>query len=358
MDKTKWVHPKHVAQYYLKSLVNFVFKKFGKPNPCKISKIELRCSKSEGGFPNRQINASKRIWRISFKETLIGHSVVIFLVCVGFALLWGAINGWPEFGDLLVEFWGLIFDVLVILVLYGVIQYRKQRRDDIARHEEIIEDLKWWDSDEAKHRIFGAMRRLNKVGKTNFALSGAKIKNASFLGLGVSSISGSTLSGDGEDWINDENTVSEFDDVDFSNLNACNVVFGKSHLLLSYYELNLVMVYAKYTNCSFCNSGLSGAKFDGAELFWLDEPPETLDKVIDEEPDGRPIFVQVAKSNFNNTDLAETSFQYCKFKWADFREAHNIEAANFFGAKGLETCVFDNEELKQKIIQKSKGRPA
>ena len=58
--------------------------------------------------------------------------------------------------------------------------------------------------------------------------------------------------------------------------------------------------------------------------------------------------------SFNEADLANASFKKCQFHWADFREAYNVKKADFSGAIGLETCVFDSEELKALIIAKSK----
>ena len=157
----------------------------------------------------------QRTRRVAFDETLIGASVVLFVILLLVAFVWAGLKGWPELGDVQVEFWGLIFDVIVILVGFGIIQYGKQRRDDIARHSEVIEDLKRWSSEEAKHRVLGAMRRLNRLGKTDFELSGAHLNNANFTGYGIKSIAGSTLSSGGL-WGSDELTASSFEDIDFS----------------------------------------------------------------------------------------------------------------------------------------------
>ncbi|MEP2505467.1 MAG: pentapeptide repeat-containing protein [Paracoccaceae bacterium] len=272
------------------------------------------------------------------------------------AFVWAGLKGWPKLGDVQVEFWGLIFDVLVILVGFGIIQYGKQRRDDIARHSEVIEDLKRWGSEEAKHRVLGAMRRLNRLAKTDFELSGAHLKNANFTGYGIKSIAGSTLSSGGL-WGSDELTVSSFDHVDFSRLDARDVVFETTAQLRSGQTSLSLGSSATYKDCDFWCANLSDAKFDGAELTWSSAPPDSLKEQVDEEPDGRPVYAKVARSVFDEADLSNTSFRFCTFEQADFREAFNIEGADFSGAKGLDTCVFDNDDLKKKIIEKSKEKP-
>lgn len=297
-----------------------------------------------------------RIWRVAFQETLIGASIVVFILLLLIALGWASVKGWPALGDVQVEFWGLIFDVLVILVGFGVIQRGKQRRDDIARHSEVIEDLKRWESDEAKHRVLGAMRRLNRLGKTNFELSGAHIKNADFAGYGIKSICGSTLS-NGSPWGDDELTASKFENVDFSGIDAREVVFESASVMRLGAKILPFGPRATYRNCDFCDANLSGAKFDGAELVWASEPPESLEELVGEEPNGRPIYTKSDRGDFEEVDLSTTSFKNCTLKWADFREAQNVDSATFTGAQGLDTCVFDNVGLKNLIIRKSEEKP-
>ena len=113
---------------------------------------------------------------------------------------------------------------------------------------------------------------------------------------------------------------------------------------------------ATYKNCDFWGADLCGAKFDGAELTWTSTPPDSLWEEMGVEPDGRPILAKVAHSVFEGANLLNTSFRFCTFENADFREAVNIEGADFSGAEGLDTCVFDNDGLKKKIIQNSKKR--
>lgn len=303
---------------------------------------------------SKQWQWMRRMGRIAFKDTLIGQSVVVLLVCIAIAALWGGLGKWPLHTDLLVEFWGLIFDVSVILVGFGIIQYFRQKQDEIARHEEVIEDLKGWSSDEAKHRVLGAMRRLNRLGKTDFELSGAHIKNANFTGYGVTSIRGSKLSSGG-DWVSDEFTTSNFESVDFSNLDVREVVFEKTApLAIRAHKTNVFGSRATYKNCEFRGSDLSDATFDGAKLTWSDQPPESLEELVGIDSDQLPIYVTVARGSFDQVDLSRTSFRFCNFERADFRNAVNIEEADFYGAEGLDTCVFDSDELKESIIQNSK----
>ena len=63
---------------------------------------------------------------------------------------------------------------------------------------------------------------------------------------------------------------------------------------------------------------------------------------------------RIHTNSFNDANLAGASFKKCQFHYADFRKAFNVELADFSGSKGLETCVFDTEELKAKVIAQAK----
>lgn len=338
---------------HVKKLANGLLVRLGKREKFELSQMERMASAGSIGFPNKQMHVVKNLLVLGFEKTLIGWSLLIFiglyLIVQVFGADVGAENIWTEF-------WGLIFDVLVILVGFGIIQHRKQRRDDIARHSEVIEDLKRWSGEEAKHRVLGAMRRLNRLGETNFELSGAHLKGATFTGYGIKSIAGSTLSS-GAWGGNDELTASSFEDVDFSRLDARGVVFEETAPLRSGQKIMWLGLRATYKNCDFWETDLSNAKFDGAVLTWTNAPPDSLEEQVDEEPDGRPVYAKVARGVFAEVDLSNTSFKFCTFDKADFREAFNVEGADFSGAEGLDTCVFDDDDLKKKIIQNSLRNP-
>ena len=313
----------------------------------EITLIERNHASGSFGFPNRQITRIKK-WRgVLFSETLIGQSVLLLALGLGAAIAWQFCGDGVALGDVMVEFWGLLFDIFFIVIMLGVFQYRQQRRQDIARQHEIIEDLKRWNDEEAMHRVVGALRRLNVLGQTAVDLTGAALSDAKLKGYGVRSLRGSKLSGGG--WADETQRESSFKNVDFSRLDLRDVVFGCDASGFGYKPSG------RYEDCNFWEADLMGSCFEAAELHWTTPPPDTLDEVIAEEDNGRPIMARTRSGSFNDTDLANVSFKKCRFQWADFREAFNIEAAIFSGATGLETCAFDSEELKTLIITRAKG---
>ncbi|WP_163026035.1 pentapeptide repeat-containing protein [Chachezhania antarctica] len=342
--KKYWGQAKPVAQYHAKTWLNSGFEKLGVEKRFEVTPKERLAARGTLGFPNRQIFISRQWFDWGFRQTLIGWSLGLLVVCYLVVQIFGVDVGAE---NLWTEFWGLIFDILIILVGFGLIQNWKQRRDDIARQEEIIEDLKRWDNEESMHRIVGAIRRLNNMGRTEVDLTGASISGAKFKGYGVSSLRGSRLSGGG--WADETIRKSSFKVVDFSRLDLRDVTFG-----VDAWGIGLA-VSGHYQDCNFWEADLRGSNFDATELNWNNPPPDTLDEEIDREPDGRPIMARTHADSFNDTDLAGASFKRCQFHWADFREAFNVEHADFSGSKGLETCAFDTEELKAKVIAQAKG---
>ena len=328
-----------------KRLINSLASKFGKSTVFEITQMERIASSSILGFPNKQINIARQWIHWGFQETLIGWSLAIFvglyLIVQIFGQDVGAENLWTEF-------WGLIFDVLIILVGFGFIQNWKQKREDITRQHEQIEDFRRWDSEEARHRILGAIRRLNRRGITQVDLTGCVLRDVNFKQNGVSSIFGSKLSGG--NWADEVLKTSIFENVGFSRLDCREVQFEQTTSINGH----TIGPTAHFKNCDFWDADLQLSIFDGASLIWDEPAPDDMYETVDENPDGSPARVKVVAGRFNEANLAHTSFRGCDFLNADFRDAYCIEYAHFQGATGLETCLFDDDEIKVKVLAQSK----
>ena len=305
-------------------------------------------------FPVYHIGIVRGWFRLKFGKTMIGYSLSLFVFCYLIVQIFG-VDIEPT--DFWTEFWGLILDIFFILVIFGLFQDLRQQRNNIARQEEIIEDLKRWDNKESMYRIVGAIRRLNNMGKKKIDLKDATLSGAEFGKYGVRSLRGSHLSG--KNLIlteRDTYSKSNFNKIDFSSLDLQEVIFGcdafktfKNGIFKPQY-----IISSHYKDCNFCDSNLENSVFDSAELWWNAQPPDSLEEEVGEIEDGYPLTARTHFASFNDTHLKRASFRKCQFHHADFREAFNVEEADFAGAKGLETCVFDTEEMKTRIIAKAK----
>jgi hypothetical protein len=81
-------------------------------------------------------------------------------------------------GNILSEVHGLAFDVIIFGILIVVFNKHIEKRNDIKRWQEEIDDYRGWNEPEAMHRIVGNIRRLNRAGISNIDLYFCFLKEA------------------------------------------------------------------------------------------------------------------------------------------------------------------------------------
>jgi uncharacterized protein YjbI with pentapeptide repeats len=127
----------------------------------------------------------------NIKPALVEHSDIlaaggiflIILVIISILNMTGVIAYRGSFlENFLGEVHGLAFDVLVFGILIVLINKRLERRRDIKRWREEIDNFRRWDEKEATFRIAGNIRRLNKLGITDIDLSGCFLWGAELSG--------------------------------------------------------------------------------------------------------------------------------------------------------------------------------
>ena len=191
-------------------------------------------------------------------------------IAVAVILLLWFFSGWygDDLGEIFrgiyIEAGGAVMDIVVFGILLAFLTTMMERRREITRQRELIDDFKKWDSDEARHRIAGAIRRLNKLNRTAIDFSGIEISNFRFRWLEIRSIAGSTFyDGSWGTWSGrDQVTLT---DVDFSGVDCRNVMFSKSN---PFPGLKAPGRLATFKDCSFQEAQLQGAVFRGACLEW------------------------------------------------------------------------------------------
>jgi uncharacterized protein YjbI with pentapeptide repeats len=277
----------------------------------------------------------------------LGSRLILLAVSILILIAWFKL--FPGYGnDYRIEFVGLIFDIVFILLIFSFFERSGRKQQDIKRQEEIIEDYKRWDNEEARFRLAGSIRRLNRLGKCAINFTGLRLSNFVFTQNDIASIEGSTFY-DGSWGEPTKNTEVKLNKVGFDWLNCRNVTFSPGEMLVA--QMPALQRSASFSNCSFISTNLTGAIFDGAQLEWSDVPPESLYEYEGENEDGSPILLQAYYGPFHEANLSHVSFEYVRFKNADFREAEHIEQANFYGATGLEASVFDSQEIKDFVLK-------
>lgn len=315
-------------------------------------------SNSDGRIISKWLKALPlRVWNWIkteiFSSTVI-FSVITLLLCVLISLSLYSI--YPDyrvgfFEGIFIEFNGMIFDIFVFGIVTAVFIQLTEKNRELTRQREIIDDYKKWDSDEGKLRIAGAVRRINRLGRTDIDFGGLEISKFSFRQHDIRSIKGSTFHDGtwGEMGSRDEVKLER---VEFDSVDCSNVVFSTLNPVSG---LGISWALASIENCTFRDATLLKAVFNGAHLLWSEAPPETLGD-FEEIDDDHYAFHKKHHPPFDGAELSGTSFKDCLFKNVDFREANGVLECEFTGARGLESGIFDDDEIKRQVLELAKKK--
>lgn len=293
-------------------------------------------------------------WERRNAGTNIPYAVVILIACIALVFVWHLAA--PNlFNDQRVEFWGLIFDIIFILVIFSFFDRRRQRLQQIQTQHDIIDDYKAWDSEEARFRLAGAIRRLNKMGEHAINLSGARISDFSFASNGLGNLQGSTFyDGSWGQRVGDGSVM--LTKVEFDRVDCRSVIFSPFDPLAGI--LPGPDRHAKFIDCSFVDTDLRGARFNGSLLQWTESPPKSHFEEEEDHENGERFLLRVSRGSFDGANVSGASFSGCFFSNADFRDASGLLQADFSEAKGLEQAKFDNQKTKDAVLANAAQKAA
>ena len=264
-------------------------------------------------------------------------AIILLALIVGFLFpLRRLYLGFSELNQgIYIEVWGTVLDILVVGIFLTFFAFSRARKESIRRYLEEIDDFKKWDSMEARCRIAGNIRRLARLGKTDIDFSGLVLRDFSFSEQEICSLKGAIFS---HKLTLGLNTETRLENVVFTNVVCQNAVFSQTADDIDGLFFG--------TNLTFVGADLSGACFDGAELIWTDYKADKKDWDVCEGLDDEGI-------PMNRQDYFP-AFAGANLKHADFRQAENVEKADFTGVRGLQTCFFD-EDVRNKILARHKS---
>lgn len=279
--------------------------------------------------------ASKQIL-ITFLVFVLASVIVVGLTLVKY--------GYHEdfIKNIVVEAHGMLFDILVIGIFIFALQKlgekRIERKRNIQRWLEEIEDFREWDEKKAMYRIVGNIRRLNKQGVTDINISRCYLVGAGLVG--------NDLSG-----------------ANFRGADLRNAYLTESILR------NADLSGADLGGAKLCETDLRGAKLCRADLREADLHRADLrgaefESVILSNAD-------LYGANFKETDLRKIDLKEADLREADFRGAilsnadlsgANLTGTDLSGAKllgaNLSRANFWGTNLKEAILRKANLREA
>jgi uncharacterized protein YjbI with pentapeptide repeats len=206
--------------------------------------------------------------------------------------------------DVLVEAHGTLFDILIIgtfiFALHTLVESRREKKRNIKRWQEEIDDFRGWNSEEAKFRIVGNIKRLNKNGITKIDIINCYLKNAFLKGV---SLQGASI------WK--------------SNLKNANLNFAD-------------LQGADLTGINLQNAHLKDANLQGALAFF-----------------SKDLYPFIKEANFQGADFEEANLENVKFIRANLYRA-NFNRAKLKGANLIEVNLQEAANLTIKQLSKVK----
>ncbi len=110
-------------------------------------------------------------------KTAFWISWLAFIVVVGFTFIFFKYKG-DFLRSIFVEAHGILFDLFVIATFILWLNKKAEKRRNIQRWQEEIDDYRGWDEKEAAFRIAGNIKRLNRNGITEICLRDCFLKGA------------------------------------------------------------------------------------------------------------------------------------------------------------------------------------
>ena len=120
-----------------------------------------------------------RVWLIDNKAAFFLFAALIFGASIFYIDTHTSDKFKTSFmGGVLVEAHGMMMDIILFGIILTLYERFTDKRKEIQRLHEEIDDYRGWDEPEAMYRIVGCIKRLNKKGVTKIDLKDCYLKKA------------------------------------------------------------------------------------------------------------------------------------------------------------------------------------
>jgi len=236
-----------------------------------------------------------------------------------------------------VEAFGMLFDILILGFIFSIFYNLAERKINIERYLEEIDDLRGWDEKEAMYRNMGNIKRLARLGieykKLDFHdcyLAGANLNGADLMGA---NFKGAIL------------TRAKLRDTKFNNANLDNAILDNAEL----YNANLKKVNLESTSLNSANlseANLEGAKLINAKLIKANLLGANLENA-------KLIKANLKGANLENAKLKGTSLNFANLSEANLLGA-NLENRELIGIN-FEGAILRKANLKGAYFRTDPG---
>lgn len=256
--------------------------------------------------------------RLDKIKNIVLEPIVFYMTAaiIVFAILFNLDKSWLTWdnkSDILVEFHGLFFDIILFGILFIVFAQIGERRKEIKRYQENIDDLKGWNEPEATFKIIGNLKRLLALKANNINLAFTFLKRGLFSGLTIEKI--------------------KFD----------NCILDEA-----------IFQYSKCNNSTFLNSSMSLSDLRYCDLTFCD-----FTKVSSEQ--GTFQGSKLCNSKFEHSSIIECDFSCIDFdpNWSDYEDIkRELTTKSYLTNNDLSSNIirvdFSNAMLSYGTFDKSK----
>ena len=197
---------------------------------------------------------------------------------------------------IMIEAFGFIADIILFGIAITIYEIVWKKKETITRYLEELEDYRGWNEKEASYRVFGLIKRLHKLNKTDIGLSNCYFVEVPFC-------------------------KNSFNGFDFKESLLYGTKFKKCNLQLSVFNniqqkhIKNIFDYATVIEkVVFQNCNLRDSKYMNNQKF---------------------VDLQFLECDMKNAKLSNSGFLWCMFRRIDCKNI-NFEKSKFV------SCVFEN----------------
>lgn len=247
-------------------------------------------------------------------------AVFVMVVVVGASWNYWFCDRWEFLKNVAVEAHGMVFDLFVIGWFVLWLNKRAEKRLDIRRYEEEIDDYRHWKEAEATHRIIGSIKRLKRNGVTDINLSHCFLQNAMLMKIDLSEadLTGADLKG------------AALTDAKLSGAHLNGAKLEKV-------DLSGANLDGAHLDCAnLCLAKLSGTSLNGAKLIGADLSSTDF-----------------YNANFGGADLTYANFSGSNLYISDLKGA-TLSGANFYCADLEDVKNWTKSQLQKAVLCETK----
>lgn len=245
-------------------------------------------------------------------------------------------------GGISVEFHGMVFDIIILGFGFAIYNSYKEKENRIDRYREEIDDYRFWRDDEARYRILGLIKRLNKEGVYDIDLS--------YIHMDEWPSSLIFRNSDFSHGVFPESSFFKFEGCKFNNAQLPSTRFGSNMSKCTFDYANLqksIFHEVNISDCSFFASNLENAVIEYGDAKNSDFRHANLENATIRYIDSNNIDMSGAKllnTRIFKTDLSNVKLQYTQ------AYSYQKEVYKSLGANVNEMNFLSSENIPQEVI--------